>query len=274
MKRQNRKVEWSLDFDKMRVRAGQFVSDDDGRQESTRRAAALAESREGANSARVEIDFSIGPANLNALAADTEDLFQAQLKYIGEIDFAVSGGAERSVKLRQRGALSRDIAAAIGNASDLRWEIGLAQNLPLRMKLKGGVGATKIDLSRLQVHDLQLHTGVGEVVLTLPENEHPVAAEIRCGVGKTVVTIMEGACGSLKIRGGVGECALSMSPAVALRLDAKTGLGQVQAPEDLLRQGERKTGYGLWESDGFVEAERQISIEYRGGIGSLNLSYL
>ena len=273
MSKERRKVEWSLDLENMRVRAGQFVTEMMGDKVDAK-SATLRESREGANSARVEIDFSIGPANLNALAADTEDLFQAQLKYIGEIDFAVSGGAERSVKLRQRGALSRDIAAAIGNASDLRWEIGLAQNLPLRMKMKGGVGATKIDLSRLQVHDLQLHTGVGEVVLTLPENEHPVAAEIRCGVGKTVVTIMEGACGSLKIRGGVGECALSMSPAVAFHLDAKTGLGQVQAPEDLLRQGERKTGYGLWESDGFVEAERQISIEYRGGIGSLNLSYL
>ena len=273
MKRQNRKVEWSLDFENMRVRAGQFVSDAMGGRVEVK-TAALAERLDGAASARVEIEFSVGRATLKALDSTSSHLFEAQLSYIGEYEYIVSGSAERVISLRQRGALSRDIAAAIGNASDLRWDIGLAQNLPLRMKLKGGVGATKIDLSRLQVHDLQLHTGVGEVVLTLPENEHPVAAEIRCGVGKTVVTIMEGACGSLKIRGGVGECALSMSPAVAFHLDAKTGLGQVQAPEDLLRQGERKTGYGLWESDGFVEAERQISIEYRGGIGSLNLSYL
>ena len=56
MNKQNRKVEWSLDLEDMRVRAGQFVSDTMGGTAEVK-TAALAERLDGAASARVEIEF-------------------------------------------------------------------------------------------------------------------------------------------------------------------------------------------------------------------------
>ena len=158
------KVEWSLDLGKMRVRAGQVVSDVMGGRAETKRAS-LSEPRQGAVSAQIEIAFPVGGAALKALEAESPSLVEAELTYVGEYAYSVSGDTERRISLRQAGALGGDFGAMDGNASDLRWDIAVARNLPLQLKLFGGVGEASIDLSGLQIADLQVETGVGRGLL-------------------------------------------------------------------------------------------------------------
>ena len=161
MNKRKRKVDWSFDFEDMGERLSQFFSDMAG-EEVEVKSAELAAPRDGATSARIEIDFSVGKANLTALAADSDNLFEAQIDYIGEYEFEISGGDERVVSLRQKGKLPRGIGRMIGNKADLIWDIALAPNTPYRLSMKGGIGETNIDLSNLLVDGIKLEYRRGQ----------------------------------------------------------------------------------------------------------------
>ncbi|MCY3864950.1 MAG: hypothetical protein OXG68_05860 [Chloroflexi bacterium] len=275
MNKQKRKVEWSFDFENMGDRFRQFFSDIVG-DEVEVKSAELFAPRDGASSARIEIGFSVGKASLTALAADSDNLFEARINYIGEYEFEVSGGAERVVSLRQKGPLPRGIGRIIGKDKELHWDIALAPNTPYQLSVTGGIGETDIDLSNLLVDAIKLDTGVGKVALTMPAQDKAFAASIDGGVGKTDVVIPAGSGGKLDINGGVGEVTVTVAADAALRLMADAGIAKVNLPKSLTRVkgGERFAGIsGVWESANFAEAETQIIIDFDGGVGSFSLEH-
>lgn len=276
MNKRKRKVEWSFDFEDMGERLSQFFSDMAG-EEVEVKSAELAAPRDGAASARIEIDFSVGKANLTALAADSDNLFEARIDYIGEYEFEVSGVDERVVSLRQKGQLPRGIGRMIGNKADLIWDIALAPNTAYRLSMKGGIGETNIDLSNLLVDDIRLNTGVGKVALILPAQCGAIAASIDGGVGKTDVVIPARSGGKLNINGGVGEVTVTVAADAAVRLMADAGIANVDLPKSFTRVkgGRHFVGVsGIWESANFADAEKQIIIDFAGGVGSFSLDYI
>lgn len=275
MNKRKRKVEWSFDFENMGERFSQFFSDMAG-EEVEVKSAELFAPLDGATSARIEIDFSVGKANLTALAADSDNLFEAQINYIGEYEFEISGGDERVVSLRQKGGLPRGIGRIIGDKADLIWDIALAPNTPYQLSMKGGIGETNIDLSNLLVDAIKLETGVGKVALILPTNDKAFAARIDGGVGKTEVVIPAGSGGKLNINGGVGEVTIAVAADAAVRLMADAGIANVNLPKSFTRVkgGKHFVGIsGVWESANFAEAGEQIIIDFDGGVGSFSLEY-
>ena len=275
MDKQKRKVEWSFDFEDVGDRFRQFFSDVMGEEVEVKSAELLAPLA-GASSARIEIDFSVGKACLKALAADSDNLFEARINYIGEYEFEISGGADRFVSLRQKGPLPRGIGRIIGKDIDLIWDIALAPKIPYQLRMKGGIGETDIDLSNLLVDAIKLETGVGKVALTLPAQDKAFAASVDGGVGKTDVVIPAGSGGKLDINGGVGEVTVTVAVDAAVRLMADAGIAKVNLPKSFTRVkgGEHFVGVsGVWESANFAEAETQIIIDFDGGVGSFSLEH-
>ena len=271
MSKERRKVEWSLDLEDMKVRAGQFVSDAMGGSAETK-TASLSESLEGAASAKIAIAFPVGRASIKALEAGAPNLFEAELRYIGEYEFDASGGAERVIRLRQKSGSAEDLGAMVGNARDLRWDIALARNMPMQLRLAAGVGAAHLDLSGLQIDALELVSGVGKVALTLPARQR-VAAEIRGGVGMTEARIPAGAYGELDIKGGLGGVSLSVSRDAAARVEAKAGLGPIDLPESFVRVSGEKSAKSplIWQSPDYADTDQKLIIRYTGGLGRFGL---
>ena len=273
-----RKVEWSFDFEDMGKQFGQFFKNMMEGGDVELETADLTAPLDGAESADVSIDFSVGRASVTALAADADNLFEAQIVYVGEYEFEVSGAAERRISLRQKGRLPSKMGHLINNAKDLEWNIALAQNIPFHLSLKGGLGETDIDLTSLMVDAIKLDTGVGKVALTLPLQDKSFHASISGGVGKTDVTVPAGSGGRLKIDGGVGEVNVSVAPETAVRIEASAGLGRINIPETFVGVSGSGGGSfigaeGIWETVGFADASKQILIDYRGGVGSFHLKF-
>ena len=266
MSKERRKVEWSLDLEDMKVRAGQFVSDAMGGRAETK-TASLRESREGAASAKIAIAFPVGRASIKALEAGAPNLFEAELRYIGEYEFDVSGGAERVIRLRQKSGSAEDLGAMASKAQDLRWDIALARNMPMRVSVAAGVGAAHLDLSGLRIDALELASGVGKVALTLPARQR-VAAEIRGGVGMTEVKIPAGAYGALDIKGALSGVSLSVSRDAAARVEAKAGMGTFDLPESYARVSGEKSAKSplIWQSPDYADADQKLIIR-SGGLG-------
>ncbi len=271
MSKERRKVEWSLDLEDLKVRAGQFVSDAMGGRVETK-TASLSESLEDAASVKIEIAFPVGRASVKALESGAPNLFEAELTYIGEYEFDVSGGAERVIRLRQKSGSAEDLGAMAGKAKDLRWDIALARNLPMQLRAAGGVGAAHIDLSGLRIDALELVSGVGKVALTLPARQR-IAAVIRGGVGMTEVKIPAGAYGTLDIKGGLGGLSLSVARDTAARVEAKAGLGTIKAPKSYARVSSEKSAKTpqIWQSPDYADADQKLIIRYTGGLGRFGL---
>ena len=268
MSKETRKVAWSLELDNMRVRAGGFVSDAVGGAAEAK-TASLSEPRAGAAAALIEIAFPAGRATLGALAAGSPNLFEAELRYVGEYEYQASGGAERRVSLRQTAGAASGFGGQAAKAQNLRWGIQLARNLPIQLRLTGGVGEADIDLNGVQLAALQLQTGVGNLQLRLPATGDPLACKIRGGVGQTDISVPAGAWGALDIIGGLGGVAVSVASDATVRVEAKRGLGALEAPEGFVRVagGEKAKSLLVWQSADYADAAQTLIVRCAAGLG-------
>lgn len=232
-----------------------------------------------ASSAVVELGMAIGQVTVNALDS-SENLIDAEVTYLGEMEFSVSSGAEKIVKLRQKqpqGSIRlpfKEAISAIGSRDDLRWNVGLAPDIPLKLKINAGLGRSHLDLSRLHVTGLEVDAGVGEVRLTLPATSDAYEADIESGVGSIHITIPDNAALKLDIDGGVGSTTIVIPKDAAVRIKGDSGLGGIHLPDHFMRVKKGDdfiSKSGVWETEGFAVAARQIIIHYDGGIGGLKV---
>lgn len=70
-----------------------------------------------------------------------------------------------------------------------RWELGLAQNLPLSLSLSIGIGEGEVDLSRLQVEKAKMEVGIGSLRAMLGEGSRPARVQMHAGIGAIYLTV-------------------------------------------------------------------------------------
>lgn len=273
------KVEWSFDFTFDNIRKGfgdlfnSLAGDTEIKQDS------LSEPIGDAQAARMDIDFSLGTGSLRPMS-EGDTLIEADLSYVGDIRFEVSGETQKTVKLTQRsGKVVNDVREsiqqgfrALRDAEGLRWDVRVSQNIPLSLNIDGGVGPVILDLSTLKVTDLEIDAGVGTLDVTLPVNTVAYQAEIESGVGRTTLHLLEGTSADLRIEGGVGEVIVTLPPNMAVQLKAKSGLGDIAVPPHFQKiQGgeELISTSGVWQTEGFGLAEQRVMLVYAGGVGRL-----
>lgn len=264
-----RNVEWSFDFENL----GQAVTD------QLRKAGISSEETKTGHfgtelgestSAVVELDLSLGRTTVSALA-DSDQLISADLTYTGEIDFFVTGEAERKVRLAQRrsqGGITgpiKDVVNKIVNRADMHWDVQLTPNVPLSLDVDAGVGQLNMDLTGLKLTKFSLDNGVGQTNLRLPATGGRYPVSIDSGVGELNILILDGAALDLDIDAGVGSVLVEVPAHAAIRLTVDSGLGGVNLPDGLKKVNK------AWESEGFALAAQQITINYDGGVGSFTV---
>ena len=234
--------------------------------------------REDAASARIDLHTSIGDVNIFALA-DSTNLFEAEVAHVGNLDFVAEGTTEKIISLSQRDEnvnFGLDIlGGAFNPENELYWRVGLSSALPIRLLVDNGVSSTTLDLTDIQLAGLDINSGVGSVDLRLPVMETSYEVTVNGGVGDTTIVIPENAAVALDIDGGVGEVRIDVPDGAGVRLVGESGVGSINVP-DYFNQGEGDDSDfvgedGVWETEGYASAERKITIEYNGGVGSLNI---
>ena len=234
-----------------------------------------------ATSAQVNLDLSVGKATVQALS-DSDKLIDADLRYVGDVNFKVTNsGSEKAVVLNAKNdsvqwfnflGLSLNSGQ---DENDLRWNIGLSPNLPLDLRLSGGVGESTLDLSGLQLTRLSYNSGVGDTTVSLP-GSGSYSVDFNGGVGKLAVNFAEGAAVNANVDAGVGEITLDVPDDAPVRLKADGGLGGINVPANFIRVSGEDNGLnrnGEWESASYSSADdnARITIDFNGGVGSLTV---
>ncbi len=221
-----------------------------------------------AASARVVLGPSVGETTVRALS-DSPNLFEAEVTHVGDLQYEVSGTAERSIVLRQR---SVNFDLGMGIEPDLVWTVGLSAQVPLDLRIEGGVGDKVLDLGDLEIRSLEVDADVGDLTLILPATGSAYTARLGGGVGDADLTIEPGADVILDIDGDVGSIVIHLPDGAEARVEADTDVGSVELPPGL-RQIEGSTEFvgvrGVWETAGYGSAASRILIVFNGDVGDL-----
>jgi hypothetical protein len=294
-KEKNYKVEWSFSFEKLGDQIGDFFKSVGAEGSEEIKHGQFSEPLGGAKSARVRVDFSVGEATINTLK-NSDNLLEADLTYVGEVELKATGEAEKVVHLSQAAGAAEWFRGALGwfgSGQRLRWDIELTPSIPLNLDLHSGAGRSNFDLSDLQLTALNIASGAGELMVSLPAGQYntrvsggvgrtnisvPAGADLELnvasGAGEVNLDIGEGAALNARISGGVGATNISIPTGVPVRLEARTGVGSISAGGQLKRISGGGGGWdqgGVWQTPNFEGAARKIVIRFDGGVGALTV---
>jgi hypothetical protein len=197
---------------------------------------------DGANSLRAEIKMTQG---ILQVAGGAADVLEAGFIYDDadwkqpEVEYTVDAAAQGNLVVEQR-ATGR-LAMRQGRSE---WDIRLNQDLPIDLVVKFGAGKADLQLSGLNLSQLKVESGVGELAVDLSgEWQRSLQATVKAGIGDTV---------------------LRLPNHVGVRVQSTVSLGSIR-PHELAWDGQAYTNalYG--------HSPVTLDIVVSGGVGKLNL---
>ncbi|HYF81248.1 MAG TPA: LiaF domain-containing protein [Symbiobacteriaceae bacterium] len=204
----------------------------------------ISEDLKDAKRATVQINSSVGEFRLEA-SDSTDKLVEGTVGRLnGErIDKDYYGSNGDMTFILKSGGLS------IPNVNTRRgqgvWDLKLAKNLPMDLKVGTGVGEAHIDLTGLTLNRLDVSTGIGEVDLTLPNTGNF----------------------SVKMDNGIGQTTLRIPDGMEAKVRASKGIGSIEINGAF----ERKDGY--WMTPNYENAQNRVDVEISGGIGEIQIRH-
>jgi hypothetical protein len=133
--------------------------------------------------------------------------------------------------------------SSIGDTT-YRWDLQLANDVPVELIAHFGVGESQMDLGSLDLRRVEVQMGVGELHMDLrgkPKHDYDV-----------------------RIRGGVGEATIHLPRDVGVYASGRGGIGEIHT-QGLRRQGDH------WVNDAYDGAKVRIHVDVEGGIGEITL---
>lgn len=128
----------------------------------------------------------------------------------------------------------------------LDWSVQINQDVPLSLSFETGAGDAKLDLSQLNIKDLDLQTGASSTTLTLPEKAGQTTVQVEAGVASVSIKIPEN---------------------VAARIETEGGLASIQIHQERFpRRGD------VYLSEDYESAENKIDMKIETGLGSVRVS--
>lgn len=101
-------------------------------------------------------------------------------------------------------------------APALEWSLGIAPDVPLELHAEMGAGEVELDLSGLNVEEVEVDQGVGQVEIIFPA-EGEIRAIVDAAIGQTVLVVPE---------------------ELPVRIEADTAIGNLSVPDGFERDGD------------------------------------
>jgi hypothetical protein len=132
-----------------------------------------------------------------------------------------------------------------GNRPGFHWDLALADDLPLDLRVETGASETRLDLSKLKVTNLKVSTGASSTSITFPEAASLTRAKIECGMASVTIVVPEG---------------------VAARIESSSALSSTMVDTNRFpRSG------GIYQSPDYETAANKVDLRIEMGMGSVTV---
>ena len=132
-----------------------------------------------------------------------------------------------------------------GGAKNPRWELHLAREIPVTLKVDVGTGSSNLNLSNVRLERLEVDAGTGNIEVQMPSPSGTVPLIVDAGTGRLVITLPEG---------------------VQARIKVDTGTGSTAIPTRFQKQGE-----DTYISSGYATASNKLEIDLEMGTGDVEI---
>jgi hypothetical protein len=190
---------------------------------------------EGAANGYIKIDHGAGRLNIRSGASPAEivnGVFGSGVDYKSNL-----AGNRIEVRFKAR----PDFWVPEG----LDWDINLNKDVPLSLKIDSGASASVIDLSDLNVSDVDIDTGASSTELTLPANAGATSVKIDSGAASVKVKVPAGVAAKIRIKSGLA----------GINVDARFP----------------KIDSGLYQSADYATAANRADIAIETGVGAVDI---
>ena len=146
--------------------------------------------------AQIEIDFSAGSLNISSLPLNSPNFVEADSEARnGNMLVAFqSQDSEGTLHLK-----TDQVDRRFPNEAGSRWEVSFTRNIPLTIQVKSAASNLELDLSELEVTELQMDIDIGNSIVKMPFSAGTTLAYIKADLANVEVTIPEGVATKLKI---------------------------------------------------------------------------
>lgn len=211
-----------------------------------------------ATAARVDLNLSMGETAIHALA-DSNALIDANLNYVGEIDFSAQGDAQKTVRLQRRGTIGFNLWPLSLSGSQLRWDIGLTPQVPLDLRVDASSGSAVLSLRDVKLRSFEVDASSGSMTADLPAMPERYNARVHASSGALTFHLPENAEVNASIDMSSGHVAFDVPANAGVQVNVQdSSSGSVVVPRDYRRTADNGRNRGTWESPNYATAERQI----------------
>lgn len=236
----------------------------------------------GDTSQGIELTLELGTAQTTIRALneteDTGNALDAQVEYVGEMEFAVVNDPPRTITLRE----------TLGDTvyppdETLHWEIALNPNTLFKFDLKGGAGFLKADLTGIQlvqsilatgagggeitlpnmgdVYQLAFGAGAGAVTINAPAGSEPQIPFFTMSNGTVTLNLAAGTDFRARVNMAEGDLIINLPENANFYMDVQVpGTGEIQIPDTYEQIRGRSTKSGTWQSKNYNVREPQIAL--------------
>ncbi len=127
----------------------------------------------------------------------------------------------------------------------LAWAVHLNPTVPMKLWVDTGASSSHLNLARLNVRQLDLHTGASSVEVTMPAHAGRTTARVESGVASVDIRVPEG---------------------VAARITGNVGMGTLKVDEARFPRHN-----GTYETPDFMAASDRIELDIQGGVGAVSV---
>jgi len=192
--------------------------------------------------ANLQISPAAGELTVDALSGSA-DLIAGRVPDLGgqtirEV-YSVSG-ATASYRLTTNGV---NVVSWPGGNDDWRWDLGLTDQIPLDLRVEMGAGSMQLDLTGLQLDNLNVSLGVGQTTVELPAGEDYQA----------------------RIEGAVGQLFVVVPLEAGVRVRADTALAALDVPAGYSQNND------VYTSPNYATAQTQIDLNVSQAIGRIEV---